>query len=156
MSERLASKVETAADRTAACASLGSRAVGNCVECPAAIGCPILQLKQRSQEMVTATAAPNSQSADISAYGGGGDFTTLPQFATAPVAPKPTKLDIVRQREAAAAAKKQKATEQAMRERLRQAPKVSQPGRKVQPPSYLSLLLDSVTDLVVAISQEQK
>ena len=38
MSERLASKVETAADRTAACASLGSRAVGNCVECPAAIG----------------------------------------------------------------------------------------------------------------------
>lgn len=157
MSERMAAKIETVADRTAACASLGSRAVGNCIECPAAIGCPILQLKQRSQEMVTATVTPDSQSADVSSvYGGGGDFTALPQFATIPTAPKPTKLDIVRQREAAAAAKKQKATEQAMQERLRQAPKVPQPGRKVQPPSYLSLLLDSVTDLVVAISQEQK
>ena len=106
MSERMAAKIETVADRTAACASLGSRAVGNCIECPAAIGCPILQLKQRSQEMVTATVTPDSQSADVSSvYGGGGDFTALPQFATIPTAPKPTKLDIVRQREAAAAAK---------------------------------------------------
>jgi len=74
MSERLAATPETAEERRADCVAMGSRAVSNCVECPAAVSCPILQLKQLSEEMVTASPTDTEPSSSTVAYGdGGGD-----------------------------------------------------------------------------------
>ena len=148
MGERITATIETAEERQAACVAMGSRAVGNCVECPAAVSCPILQLKQLSSEMVTASPDVGEAAGRDSSYADGG-YDAVPSLRR-PTAPTPNLPPAPKE----VARTKQAATERAMRERLRQTSTIPQqhPGQTVRQKTYLELLMDGVTELVLADS----
>lgn len=158
MSERFAVTAETAEERRAACVTMGSRAVGNCVECPAAVSCPILQLKQLSKEMVTASPEDTEPSSNAVVYGDGGssDGMLQPKNTTVTVPHDMPPQPHVRKQELAA--KRRAATEKAMRKRLYQQSNVpqQQSGQAAQQRTFLELLMDGVTELVLANSVRQK
>jgi len=156
MSERLAATPETAEERRADCVAMGSRAVSNCVECPAAVSCPILQLKQLSEEMVTASPTDTEPSSSTVAYGdGGGDGGSQLKYNPVTVSRDMPPQPHVREQELAK--KKREAVEKAMRERLYQQSNVpQQSGQAVQHRTFLELLMDGVTELVLASSVRQK
>lgn len=158
MSERLATTAEAIEGRRADCAAMGSRAVGNCVECPAAVSCPILQLKQLSENMVTASPEDTEPSGDTATYSDGGDSDGMSQSKNKAVTiphnlpPRP------HMREQELTVKKREATEKAMRERLHRQSNVPQRqlGQDVRHRTFLELLMDGVTELVLANSVRQK
>lgn len=156
MSERFVATIETAEERKAACAAMGSRAVGNCIGCPAAVSCPILQLKQLSQEMVTASPKDTESSIGGDIYNDGGcDGNYSLKNMTATTQIKPLQQGVHAQEKQIM---KKRTAEQAMYERLRQQSHVpqQQPGKEVQRKTFLELLMDGVTELVLAGSTHQK
>ena len=157
--EQLAIK-ERDKDQQAICSSIGGQAIADCMtKCSPEViaSCPLMALKQRQSELVTASPRDVKPAASDAGYidgGGGADVQRPRPQVTVPqnIPPKP---DIQEQR----AAKERAAAEQAMRERLRRLSHVPQrqpSGQALKHRTFLELLLDGVIELVVADSLRQK
>lgn len=121
MSERFATTGEMAGSREAACA-VGGVAVANCVECPASLSCPILQLKQRSEEVVL--PVKEQQRVDNWYDNDGGGTSVIKQ----PVAPVVTPNIPPRTKDKEYAAAKQAEIEKAARARMNQSATIHKGG----------------------------
>lgn len=139
---------ETARDREAVC-MVGGAAVGNCVECPVVLSCPILQLKQRSEEVAPTTTELPADDGQYNSDGGG--VTDITKQPTLPAAASNI---VPKVQERGRATVRQLAVEKAAQARMNQHTTVPQ-KKPNQPPTkrtYLELLMDSVVEFVVADS----
>ncbi len=170
MAERLTSTMEMAGERTAACMAMGSVAVENCVDCPAAMSCPILQLKQRSETMVTASPGGVASKGKEISYIDGGSSNTQSALPIIELPDIPRRLPYVQK----AIPQKQPARKQPIQQprspqevlvhQYQQPPVPVQPieapkpieNRVPQRKTFLELLMDGVTELVLTDSHTRK
>lgn len=151
MGERLILTGETIRSREVACA-VGGAAVATCVECPAAFNCPILQLRQRSQEVVM---PPDKQLISNRYDNDGGGMTEAAKQMILPMFEPDSALKAKENEQAAA---RQAAIEKAVRTRMNQSASIPQkkPNQLPAKRTYLELLMDSVVEFVIADSVRQQ
>lgn len=164
--------METARERTVACMVMGSVAVENCIDCSAAMSCPILQLKQRGETMVTASPSGVASKSEEISYIDGGASNTQPALPTIELPDIPRRLPYAQKtilQERPIVKVKQliqqpRSPQEVLVCQHQQPPVPVQPleapkpieNRASQRKTFLELLMDGVTELVLADSHTRK